>query len=126
MHIYNSLDLFKRYFYFLTTCSCLQNTGSARWDEKKEDGWKDRTDDWKMQQGNLGPEQDDIDPDIAMCVPNLPTTFISKHPFGFAISSGFKKIRLFYLQFENTIFSTFLNNNNNIFFFFFFFFFFFL
>jgi hypothetical protein len=48
--------------------SCLQNTGSARWDEKKEDGWKDRMDDWKMQQGNLGPEQDDIDPDMAMCV----------------------------------------------------------
>ncbi|XP_062158041.1 cellulose synthase A catalytic subunit 7 [UDP-forming] [Alnus glutinosa] len=44
----------------------VSESGSARWDEKKEDGWKDRTDDWKMQQGNLGPEQDDIDPDIAM------------------------------------------------------------
>uniref|UniRef100_A0A2C9VNT5 Cellulose synthase n=2 Tax=Manihot esculenta TaxID=3983 RepID=A0A2C9VNT5_MANES len=36
--------------------------GSARWDEKKERGWKERMDDWKMQQGNLGPEHDD-DPD---------------------------------------------------------------
>ncbi|KAG6739827.1 hypothetical protein POTOM_057442 [Populus tomentosa] len=33
--------------------------GSARWDEKKEGGWKERMDEWKMQQGNLGPEQDD-------------------------------------------------------------------
>ncbi|KAG4392476.1 hypothetical protein GLYMA_04G153700v4 [Glycine max] len=39
--------------------------GSARWDEKKEDGWKDRMDDWKLQQGNLGPEPDE-DPDAAM------------------------------------------------------------
>lgn len=41
--------------------------GSARWDEKKEMGWKDRTDDWKMQQGNLGTEYDDaMDQDMAM------------------------------------------------------------
>ncbi|KDO62270.1 hypothetical protein CISIN_1g039060mg [Citrus sinensis] len=41
--------------------------GSARWDERKEGGWKDRMDDWKMQQGNLGPETDDAnDPDMAM------------------------------------------------------------
>ncbi|KAK1552670.1 hypothetical protein Q3G72_021274 [Acer saccharum] len=41
--------------------------GSANWDEKKEGGWKDRMDDWKMQQGNLGPEPDDLnDPDSAM------------------------------------------------------------
>ncbi|KAF2310426.1 hypothetical protein GH714_009925 [Hevea brasiliensis] len=39
--------------------------GSARWDEKKEGGWKERMDDWKMQQGNLGPEPDD-DPDAVM------------------------------------------------------------
>ena len=49
--------------------------GSARWDEKKENGgWKDRMDDWKMQQqGNLGPhEADDLgDTDIAMYVENL-------------------------------------------------------
>lgn len=43
-------------------------TGSARWDEKKDMGWKERMDDWKMQQGNLGPEQyDDLaDADMAM------------------------------------------------------------
>ncbi|KAL2502446.1 Cellulose synthase A catalytic subunit 7 [UDP-forming] [Forsythia ovata] len=41
--------------------------GSARWDDKKEMGWKDRMDDWKMQQGNLGPEPDDsADPDMAI------------------------------------------------------------
>lgn len=48
--------------------SCLHNAGSARWDEKKEEGWKERMDDWKLQQGNLGPEQDDQDADMAMCV----------------------------------------------------------
>ncbi|KGN61215.1 cellulose synthase A catalytic subunit 7 [UDP-forming] [Cucumis sativus] len=41
--------------------------GSQRWDEKREEGWKDRMDDWKLQQGNLGPEPDDgYDPDMAM------------------------------------------------------------
>ncbi|KAF5956744.1 hypothetical protein HYC85_003969 [Camellia sinensis] len=41
--------------------------GSARWDERKEGGWKERMDDWKFQQGNLGPEADDlVDPDMAM------------------------------------------------------------
>ncbi|KAF5946916.1 hypothetical protein HYC85_017144 [Camellia sinensis] len=41
--------------------------GSARWDEKKEGGWKERMDEWKLQQGNLGPEMDDpADPDMAM------------------------------------------------------------
>lgn len=44
--------------------------GSARWDEKKENGgWKDRMDDWKMQQhGNLGPHEadDSADADMAM------------------------------------------------------------
>ncbi|KAK7833569.1 cellulose synthase a catalytic subunit 7 [udp-forming] [Quercus suber] len=40
--------------------------GSARWDEKKEEGWKERMDDWKLQQGNLGPEQDDQDADMAI------------------------------------------------------------
>ncbi|KAM7472909.1 hypothetical protein LguiA_011092 [Lonicera macranthoides] len=42
--------------------------GSARWDEKKEGGgWKERMDDWKLQQGNLGPEGDDsADVDMAM------------------------------------------------------------
>lgn len=47
-------------------------TGSARWDEKKENGgWKDRMDDWKMQQhGNLGPHEadDSADADMAMYV----------------------------------------------------------
>ncbi|KAG6740859.1 hypothetical protein POTOM_056328 [Populus tomentosa] len=41
--------------------------GSARWDEKKEGGWKERMDEWKMQQGNLGPEQDD-DAEAAMYI----------------------------------------------------------
>lgn len=50
----------------------LYQTGSARWDERKEGGWKDRMDDWKMQQGNLGPETDDAnDPDMAMYWPKL-------------------------------------------------------
>ncbi|KAF2316995.1 hypothetical protein GH714_010049 [Hevea brasiliensis] len=39
--------------------------GSAKWDETKERGRKERMDDWKMQQGNLGPEPDD-DPDAVM------------------------------------------------------------
>lgn len=47
-------------------------SGSARWDDKKEMGWKERMDDWKLQQGNLGHEPDDsIDPDSAMCVLKL-------------------------------------------------------
>ncbi|KAF8033734.1 hypothetical protein BT93_C0101 [Corymbia citriodora subsp. variegata] len=38
--------------------------GSEGWEEKNEGGWKKRMDDWKLQQGNLGP--DDInDPDMA-------------------------------------------------------------
>ncbi|KAG6772234.1 hypothetical protein POTOM_023634 [Populus tomentosa] len=41
--------------------------GSARWDAKKEGGWKERMDDWKMQQGNLGPEQED-DAEAAMYI----------------------------------------------------------
>lgn len=45
----------------------LRETGSARWDDKKEGGWKDRMDDWKMQQGNLGPEPED-DLEAAMYV----------------------------------------------------------
>ncbi|GFS34861.1 cellulose synthase family protein [Actinidia rufa] len=41
--------------------------GSARWDERKEGGWKERMDDWKLQQGNLGPETDDAaDQDMGM------------------------------------------------------------
>lgn len=44
-------------------------TGSGRWDEKKDGGWKERMEDWKMQQGNLAAEFDDsIDPDMAMYV----------------------------------------------------------
>lgn len=35
--------------------------GNGRWDETKDD----RMDDWKLQQGNLGPEPDE-DPDAAM------------------------------------------------------------
>lgn len=42
-------------------------TGNDRWDERKEGGWKERMDDWKLQQGNLGPEPDGAnDPDMAM------------------------------------------------------------
>lgn len=41
--------------------------GSAGYDDKK-DGWKERMDDWKMQQhGHLGHEHDDFaDTDMAM------------------------------------------------------------
>ncbi|KAJ8750746.1 hypothetical protein K2173_015927 [Erythroxylum novogranatense] len=39
-------------------------SGSARWEEKKEAGWKDRVDEWKLQQGNLRPEPED-DPEAA-------------------------------------------------------------
>ncbi|KAK4783042.1 hypothetical protein SAY86_007416 [Trapa natans] len=41
--------------------------GSEGWDEKKEGGWKESTEDWRQQQhGNLGPEPDDgNDPDMA-------------------------------------------------------------
>ncbi|CAA2989595.1 cellulose synthase A catalytic subunit 7 [UDP-forming] [Olea europaea subsp. europaea] len=42
-------------------------TGSARLDDKKEMGWKERMDDWKTQEGNLRPEPDDsADPDMAI------------------------------------------------------------
>ncbi|KAJ4957560.1 hypothetical protein NE237_024671 [Protea cynaroides] len=43
----------------------LSESGSTRWDEKKEAGWKERMDDWKSKQGNLGTDPDDamdIDP----------------------------------------------------------------
>lgn len=51
----------------LLHCTGLVEAGSERWDEKKEGGWKERMDDWKLQQGNLGPEPDDVnDPDMAM------------------------------------------------------------
>ncbi|CAL0320121.1 unnamed protein product [Lupinus luteus] len=43
----------------------MSEPGSARWDEKKDDEWKDRMDEWKLQQGNLGPEPDE-DQDAAM------------------------------------------------------------
>lgn len=39
--------------------------GSERWDDKKEGGWRERMDDWKHQQGNLGPEPDD-DPEMGL------------------------------------------------------------
>ena len=49
--------------------------GSARWDERKEGGWKERMDDWKLQQGNLGLETDDAaDPDMGMYVPQFINT----------------------------------------------------
>ncbi|XP_075490592.1 cellulose synthase A catalytic subunit 7 [UDP-forming] isoform X1 [Primulina tabacum] len=43
-------------------------TAGGRWDDKKlEMGWKERMEDWKMQQGNLGPEYDDsADPEMAI------------------------------------------------------------
>ncbi|KAK9947319.1 hypothetical protein M0R45_002950 [Rubus argutus] len=46
----------------------LSEHGSEKWDEKKEGGWKERMDDWKLQQGNLGgPEPDDMnEADMAM------------------------------------------------------------
>ncbi|RZC73627.1 hypothetical protein C5167_049107 [Papaver somniferum] len=42
--------------------------GTARWDDKKEGTWKERMDDWKSKQGNLGHDHDDdmVDPDMAM------------------------------------------------------------
>ncbi|XP_052887034.1 cellulose synthase A catalytic subunit 9 [UDP-forming]-like [Gossypium arboreum] len=43
-----------------------ETEGAARWDDKKEGGWKERMDDWKMQQGNLGPEADDAYDDMSM------------------------------------------------------------
>lgn len=56
----------------------MSTAGSARWDEKKEDGWKERMDDWKLQQGNLGPEPDeDADADMyASCTAFQKTMFI--------------------------------------------------
>lgn len=42
-------------------------SGSARWDDKKEGGWKERMDDWKLQQGHVGQDYDDsADPDMSM------------------------------------------------------------
>ncbi|KHG22630.1 Cellulose synthase A catalytic subunit 9 [UDP-forming] [Gossypium arboreum] len=43
-----------------------ETEGAARWDDKKEGGWKERMDDWKMQQGNLGPEADDAYDDMSI------------------------------------------------------------
>ncbi|CAD5189124.1 unnamed protein product [Musa acuminata subsp. malaccensis] len=40
--------------------------GSARWDEKKDGGWKERMDEWKSKQGILGGDPDDADPDMAL------------------------------------------------------------
>lgn len=43
--------------------------GSGRWDDRRDQlGWKERMDEWKLQQGNLGPDQyDDLaDTDMAM------------------------------------------------------------
>ena len=47
----------------MTVC---EHAGSARWDEKKEMGWRDRMDEWKSKQGLLGGDPDDIDPDMPM------------------------------------------------------------
>lgn len=56
-------------FHDLLHCINTGKAGSERGDEKKEGGWKERMDDWKLQQGNLGPDPDDInDPDMAMYV----------------------------------------------------------
>lgn len=68
--------IYKQYMY---TCICtyfylvvhdmMYKLGSATWDERKEGGWKERMDDWKLQQGNLGQEIEDLaDPDMAMYV----------------------------------------------------------
>ncbi|XP_057767804.1 cellulose synthase A catalytic subunit 7 [UDP-forming] [Salvia miltiorrhiza] len=41
--------------------------GSGRWDERKELGWKERMDEWKVQQGNLGTEYEDaVDADMGI------------------------------------------------------------
>lgn len=41
----------------------LLTTGSARWEDKKDGGWNE----WKHQQGNLGPDHEDYtDPEMAM------------------------------------------------------------
>ncbi|KAL0340249.1 UNVERIFIED_CONTAM: Cellulose synthase A catalytic subunit [UDP-forming] [Sesamum radiatum] len=45
----------------------IDGPGSGRWDDRKEMGWKERMDEWKMQQGNLGHDNDDFaDPDMAI------------------------------------------------------------
>ncbi|KAG5593755.1 hypothetical protein H5410_034987 [Solanum commersonii] len=42
-------------------------SGSARWDDKKEGGWKERMEDWKLQQGHVGQDYDDsADVDMSM------------------------------------------------------------
>lgn len=42
-------------------------SGSARWDDKKEGGWKERMEDWKFQQGHAGQDYDDsADVDMSM------------------------------------------------------------
>ncbi|KAH0931673.1 hypothetical protein HID58_008790 [Brassica napus] len=40
--------------------------GSERWDDKKEGGWRERMDDWKLQQGNLGGPEPDDDPEMGL------------------------------------------------------------
>ena len=66
---------FYMYLYARFVCfhmHMMYELGSARWDERKEGGWKERMDDWKLQQGNLGPETDDAtDPDMGMYVPKF-------------------------------------------------------
>jgi len=61
------MQLLEMFFlvFFNVWHAMMTTAGSARWDEKKEDGWKERMEDWKLQQGNLGPEPDE-DPDAAM------------------------------------------------------------
>lgn len=52
--------------------------GSGRWDDRKELGWKERMDDWKLQQGNLGNEYDELaDHDMAMSAPIQPYILFS-------------------------------------------------
>lgn len=53
----------------LSTSHSVSNYISGNeWDDRKDNGWKERMDDWKLtQQGNLGPEHEDVnDSDMAM------------------------------------------------------------
>lgn len=59
----------KKQMSLLSTWHSISNSISGNeWDDRKDIGWKERMDDWKlMQQGNLGPEQDDVnDSDMGM------------------------------------------------------------
>lgn len=88
--IYSSLS---NYIWSLWTDKWLNHfTGSERWDEKKDGGWKERMDDWKMQQGNHGAEIEYYDePDMAMYV-----FLIKAQDF---LWNSTQKMNLFYIKY---------------------------